>query len=466
MTLSEGARSFTRYGYADLLRDDRKYTVRHRVFSGTQRLLLSGDPLWAASYSRAFQFCGSTGADLMEPLTCRGRRGTGGQGSRSGYEDARFETHWDWEKYADWYRIWGRAMYNPASGAEAVRREDSLAIASRILPLVTTAHLPSAACDAYWPEIYANQSMVEERGNPYSDTPSPKTFQNVSPLDPQLFSRMSEFADELLKGERSGKYSPIEVAQWLQDLANRAAAGLSPGGQSGTPEAQRLDVDIAIQVGLGRFFAAKFRSGVLYAIHERTGDRRALDEALKAYRAARRLWAEQVAGPAKGVYADDLATGEHASVRGQWADRLAAMDRDIAQMEQRLPSAKPSEDPHVAAAIEVAMGKVQRPSGTCNHQQPPNFRPKEALPITLAAGGKLASVRLYYRHVNQAERFQSAEMQAAGNTYRASIPGAYTDSPYPLQYYFELREGPARAWLHPGFAPDLANQPYFVLRRG
>ena len=39
MTLSEGSRSFTRYGYADLLRDDRQYTVRHRVFAGTQRLL-------------------------------------------------------------------------------------------------------------------------------------------------------------------------------------------------------------------------------------------------------------------------------------------------------------------------------------------------------------------------------------------------------------------------------------------
>jgi hypothetical protein len=40
MTLSEGSRVFTRYGYADLLREDRKYTVRHRVFSGTQRILL------------------------------------------------------------------------------------------------------------------------------------------------------------------------------------------------------------------------------------------------------------------------------------------------------------------------------------------------------------------------------------------------------------------------------------------
>jgi hypothetical protein len=48
---------------------------------------------------------------------------------------------------------------------------------------------------------------------------------------------------------------------------------------------------------------------------------------------------------------------------------------------------------------------------------------------------------------------------------RASIPAAYTDSPFPLQYYFEFHAAPDKAFLHPGFAPDLANQPYFVLRR-
>ena len=212
MTLSEGARSFTRYGYADLLRDDRKYTVRHRVFSGTQRILLWGDPGAAAAYSRMFQFCGSTGADLMEPLTCRGRRGTGVPGSRTGYADARLEPRWDWEKYTYWYRVWGRLMYNPdtapevcerqfGGGARARALESALARASRILPIVTTAHLPSAACDAYWPEIYWNQPLAGEAPvNPYTDTPSPKTFQNVSPLDPQLFSRMSEFARGIAPG--------------------------------------------------------------------------------------------------------------------------------------------------------------------------------------------------------------------------------------------------------------------------
>ena len=33
------------------------------------------------------------------------------------------------------------------------------------------------------------------------------------------------------------------------------------------------------------------------------------------------------------------------------------------------------------------------------------------------------------------------------------------------QYYFEFKERPDKAWLYPGFAENLANLPYFVVRR-
>lgn len=55
-------------------------------------------------------------------------------------------------------------------------------------------------------------------------------------------------------------------------------------------------------------------------------------------------------------------------------------------------------------------------------------------------------------------------MELKDGGYRASIVGGYTNSPYPLEYYFELKRGDS-AWLYPGFKPDLANQPYFVLRK-
>ena len=46
--------------------------------------------------------------------------------------------------------------------------------------------------------------------------------------------------------------------------------------------------------------------------------------------------------------------------------------------------------------------------------------------------------------MNQAEHYESAEMEPRDNLYCATIPPAYTDSPYPLQYYFELKDGPEK----------------------
>ena len=459
MTLSEGARVFTRYGYADLMREDRRYTVRHRVFSGTQRLLLWGDPQAAAAYSRAYQFCGSTGADLMEPLTCRGRRGTGGPGNRLGYADASLTPKYDWQKYLYWYRVNGRLMYNPDTNPEVWRRlmpsaaaETALAKASRILPLITTAHLPSAACDAFWPEIYWNQPIVAvARQNPYGDSPAPKTFCNVSPLDPQIFSRITDFVDDIRKGEHSGKYSPLEVAEWLDNFANEASAAMAKTGKNDTPEFRRLAIDVDLQILLGRFFAAKFRAGVWYSLHEKQGDAGNLQYAIMHYRTARGIW-EQMKQSAS-AYASDLSASDKFSERGQWNDRLALIDEDISQMERRLAALPPTNNPqHDLLAFHSRIV-------VCSHEAPPRFRRNEALPLRLAVLEKVASVRMYYRHVNQAERFESVDMQLQSGAYQATIPATYTDSPYPLQYYFELK-----STLYPGFAPDLSNQPYYIIR--
>jgi hypothetical protein len=486
MTLSEGQRVFTRYGYADLLRDDRKYTVRHRIFSGTQRLLLSGDPDATRAYARMFQFCGSTGFDLMEPLTCRGRRGTGIEGTRrSGYVDAALEPADDWQKYAYLYRVWGRLTYDPETDAEVTRRgfvgdttaQTALARVSRILPIVTTAYLPSAACDAYWPEVYWNQPMAEPpRPNPYGDSPQPRTFQNASPLDPQLFLRMTDCADELLKGERSGKYSPVEVAGWLDELSAAAPSAGRPvysilstdvaSGRASVAALQRQDVDIDILRGLGRFFAQTFGAGVLYAIPAKTNDRRALDEAITAYGAARTAWA-QLSARAAGVYAADLSASDKISNRGAWADRLPAIDEDIARLTGRRPAAVASSDPAVSRAVDAVLAPPRRTVVPVTHARPASFRPGAPLALEFVVGGgqAVASARLFYRHVNQAERYESAAMTLQGSRLTAAIPGAYTDSPFQLQYYVELRRTPADAWLYPGFAPDRLNLPYFVVTR-
>jgi hypothetical protein len=47
------------------MREDRPWGIIHRIWPGTQRLLLWADPVSAAGYSRAFTFCGSDGVDAL-----------------------------------------------------------------------------------------------------------------------------------------------------------------------------------------------------------------------------------------------------------------------------------------------------------------------------------------------------------------------------------------------------------------
>ena len=67
--------------------------------------------------------------------------------------------------------------------------------------------------------------------------------------------------------------------------------------------------------------------------------------------------------------------------------------------------------------------------------------------------------------MNQAERFQTLQMTADDDVYRAVIPAQYTDSVYSLLYYFQLTYSPELVSLYPGFSEDRLSQPYFVVRR-
>jgi len=481
--LSTGSRSFTRYGYADFLRNDRRYDIMFRVWPGSDRLLLTGDPATAASHSRAFGFGGSDGAEIFEPLSFKGRRGSGLPGGRCAYADRSLEPRRDWEKYRYSYRVWGRLLYDPETHPEVWRRslrrrfheraphvEAALASSTRILPIVTTAHLPSAANDTYMPEIYTNQSIVDAGlPSPYGDTPSPKVFGYVSPLDPQMFSTIEESVAEVLAGNRSGKYSPCDVARWLDSLAGSAEHHLAQALKAGTspPDAElrRVAVDVTIEAGLGRFFAAKLRSGALYALYRRTSSAAALEEAAREYERARAIWSH-FAQYARGVYVSDITIGPLPHQRGHWLDRLAAMDADIAAMRRELASARASRSAAVDhPAIHQLLSADRSPVPAPRHSPPAHFTPGQPLALAIAVDRNtpVVTARLFYRHVNQAEEYGCVELTQHEGELQAVIPAAYTASDYSLQYFFELRETDDRAHRFPGFTSDLGNQPYFVV---
>jgi hypothetical protein len=483
------ARGFLRYGYGDYLKDTRQYGIIHRVWPGTQRHLLWGDPAMAAGYGRAFSFAGSLGVELFEPLSFKGRMGSGIAGTRIAYADKSLEPKWDWQKYEYQYRVWGRLTYNPETDPDGYRRylrrefqdaaqplETALGNASRVLPVITTTHGASGSNNSYWPEMYMNMPIVDAaRAQPYADTPDPKVFGTVSAFDPQLFCTSNDCAHALLDGSSVAKYTPLDVAQWLEDMSTAAsrnqAQAVARAPKKDAPEFRRMVADIAIQAGIGKFFAYKFRSAILWELYRKTGDPTALTEAVKAYRTAREAWAT-MAESAKSVYARDITYGKNANMRGHWLDRLAGIDGDLGDMQARLSGAAAGNPPATAdpaiarKAIAAALARPNRLSVNAHHIPAQRFDPGKPLEVSVAfnANGSSRKVTLSYRQTDQSQRWRSVEMQMHDNEFRAAIPGDYTQSPYPLQYYFEVHESGGSA-IFPGFGPDLSNQPYFLVRR-
>lgn len=486
-SLSVGSRRFTRYGYADFLREDAPYRLWFRLWPGTQRHLLSVDPEMAAAYGRSAHFCGAAGLDLMEPLTFKGREGSGLPGGRCAYADPSLAPEQDWQKYDLYYRVWGRKLYNPDAepetwlrvlraecGAGAQATETSLACASRILPLLTSAHLPSASNHDLWYELPTNMPIIPgSEPVPYSDTPAPKCFGTVSPLDPQMFATVVEYAQALMEGEAIAKYSPIEVAQWAEDRAAAARTALDQARNTARSPRRstfrRIEEDVLIQVGLGTFFAHKLRTAVLYEIYQKSGDPEAARLAIAHYEQARSAWAV-MAERARSVYRPNVSYGSIPKRSGHWSDRLPGIDADLAAMKARLQADSSTQRPRkdAAAAIQMAIGRPRKSQLSCTHTPPESFKPGEALTLSVTVdagqgGAAVRAVRLWHRHVNQAERWRVEDATGRNDVYAAAIPAAYTQSPFPLEYYFEVEDALGVRSIYPGFNKTLSNQPYFAV---
>ena len=189
---------------------------------------------------------------------------------------------------------------------------------------------------------------------------------------------------------------------------------------------------------------------MLYRIFEKTNERAALESSLEQYRFARAAWAD-LSKLATGVYMSDVTVGELPQLHGHWLDRLPAIDRDINAIAEKLDGIKPGQpSASVAVIIKEVLGRAEREVLTYRHVPARRFVPGKSLEIDLMVDVPVASANLYYRHVNQAERFKVAAMDRREHHYHATIPAAYTDSAYPLQYYFEVKTTTGRTLMYPG----------------
>jgi len=488
MNVCEGTRPFTRYSYGDFLREDRPYDVVFRIWPGTQRVLLWGDPAMASGFGRLASIAGTQGLEWADPLSLRGREGTALPGPRNGYADLTLSPADDWEKYAYTYRLFGHLAYDPDAQPETWRRhlrtaygpvaapaEAALASASRILPLVTTAHHPSASNNYYWPEIYTDIGIVGEDGSVethYYDTPTPKRFGTVGPLDPEVFAGAEESVREALEGPPSGRYSPLDVAGWLERLSDEAV------GHLGRVEAEARNLRSRDPApDRGRRDPGRPRP-VLRGEDARSGPVRALHEDARSGGAAGR--ADGASDGSVGV--DDRGGSRVRRLRGRPHLRPAGVAPGNVVRPSPGDRRGPRRDDRTGSLGRVRCRDDRsrdRSSGAQTHTRIAGrrhlasaaaaVRSRRGITIALdlpdAAGEEIAGVSLRYRHLDQSELYEHVEMERDEGRYVATIDGRYSDAPYALQYLFVVRDPDGGAWLYPGLAADLSNQPYYLIRQ-
>lgn len=478
--LSEGSRKFLRYSYGDLLTADKDYKVIYRIWPGTQRVLLWGDPEFAAGYGRSSIFAGSDGVEWCEPLGFKGRMGTGIPGGRFNYQKQGLASRYDWQKYDYQYRVWGRLLYNPDAprgswmryltktcGDTAEACEKGLSWASRVLPLVTLAHGPSASNNHYWPEVYTNLALIEGSGRrAYGfDMEGPVRFGNAPTFDPAFFANAREYIELLLNGKASHRYTPLDVADWLDEMAHGCESAVlkATGTKSfGNIAVQRMIVDIQICAGLARFFAERFRAAcwaeLFVATKVTTLMNRVIDHANRSLMA----W-EKIADTSRDLYMDDLTYGPQSWLRGSWHSRLPEMRAELADLESLRGGGSYESvraEPAVAATIAALEARQPVSSSASSVHGAPTFKPGEDFVVRFA-GEADGEPLLHYRHVNQAERWISLPMRQREDSFVAAIPGDYTRSKYHLQYFVSFARN-RRNFLSPGLQPNLANEPYLT----
>ena len=485
--VSNGARNFTRYGYGDFYQTDFGLELLYRVWPGTQRHLLWADPALASGYGRSAHFCGAAGMEIMEPLFFKGREGSGQRGGRDAYVEKSLgappseqTADLDSAKFALTYMTWGRYLYNPDTDPTFYHRtlawqvgpagpalETALAASSRILPLVTTAWLPSASNHEFWPEMLTTVQILPYTSKPlYGDSPEPHNVSAISPLDPQLFTTIDQHADNLVNNKPDARYNSSDVIGWLETLVTAsnealAKARSAAGAKARSREFRRAEEDILILNGLGSFYAGLLRAGLLYSIHQKSGDPTAAQASLAAYRKARKAWAD-FSARANSIYAADVSYGRPAFRRGNWADRLPAIDADLAALERSFAAA-PAKTASAVDTLRRASAAPRR-AVDAHHTPADSFHPGSDLVLTISTPSTVTDAVLWYRHVNHGERWRSVPMQHSAGAHSAAIPADYTNSLYPLQYYFELRTASV-ATLHPPFNSTWSNQPYYAIHK-
>jgi len=506
-----------RYSYADMLEKPRFFDVLYRLWAtGTNRVFLWGDPDYARRFGHSTQFGDGVGFEVTTPLSLKGGQYFLQDERWPLFDDPELRDYeYEDQRYWAWYRLFGRLGYSTDADPDVWEREyrarfgdaapavmRGLRAASKVLPLVTAAHLTRHPAIVNWAELDTGGALFAEHN--FNEDFGDVTYASAEPSDPGLFYGIDEFVDDHLADSVENRYTPLQVSRWYEAFAAdaRAAAAdaedaIEVSTDDPTGELAATLLDVRMLADLGEYHALKTRAATALCLHERTDAGDAGDEvdagdgvdetaelaAATAYMSrATEAW-RSLAERGEGTYHDDLvfAMGPDAADEGNWADRLVEMEADLAELDRRCEAA--DLDPGAVDSGETDDSAVADDSGSVvpdlvATESPPFAFPTVDLDVPDAApAGEPVDVRvrtgemngfdsmtLYYRHANQAEGpFRSASMDAVDDGFAATIPADYVSAEWDLLVYVGTRDESGNTVLYPGLYHAEYSEPYRVV---
>jgi len=468
-----------RYSYADMLRKPRFYDIIYRLWNyGSNTIFLWGDPDYVRRFSASMQYGGAVGYEVTAPLSLKG-----GQASYEGedwpiYKDrSLIHYRWEDERYWAYYLFFGRLGYSEQTDEEVWTREFSTHFgqaapavekayrsASKILPLITTFHMPIHPSLSYWIEMSTGAALFGQHN--YNQYFKEITYQDSEPSDSGLFYGISEYVRDLLGHKVKGRYTPPQVSRWLTGMAEEVQKAVAEAEEaldlSNPAEFTATKTDMLMLADLALYHANKTRAALSLSLYERTNKDADLLNAYHYAVLAGEYW--QALSDKGGVYQDDLNFGVGGvSRRYHWRDRLPEIGRDIAKLKEML----------VEKGLEPVCGSEEyseRSSGMISYRSsvPAECRAGEDLvlnvelgEITRLAGG----LTMHYRHMNQLEGyFKTAEMRKTDKGYCGVIPGEYITPEWDLMVYFSCTDQNGDVHILPGVYHSAYPAPYHVIK--
>ena len=360
-----------RHSYADLLRYPQRYRVHWQLWSGgTTRLLLWGDPDYVRRFAATARLYDGDSFEVNEMLATKMLGEPHDEKPLDILNPAYRYYDYEFERYWQFYRLWGRLTYNPETPPEVWEHEftarfgpqagppvsKALQLASQVLPRIVAAsyRYSNFPTTRGWAEMNRQGSLPEYAGEEGSDI--------------QQFLNVRDEARSIVQGSDTAMRRPEETSRWFAQTADgiltQVALAEKAGGSSAGKEFRTTITDLKILAALARYHSQRLLAGVCYNLYKETGDLASFDEAIAYEKNALDAWGRIVAA-AGDVYSENLAFGAHAvGFSRHWKEEQQLLSRNFEQLQAERQKAVAEAGSH---ALRAARGRRRRrrPPASC-----------------------------------------------------------------------------------------------------